>query len=280
MTANRKGWIECAPETLERARGGDAAGMNDLLRGVQDPVYGLALRMLADPEAARDATQDVLLRVARALPQFRGESSVSTWIYRIALNVLLTAARSAAEQRTTSFEVASDQLEQALAASATLDPVHDPVLVEQTKLFCTHGMLLCLDRGHRAAYILGEIFELPSETVAAALGITDEALRKRLSRARVAMTNFMRARCGLVNQAAACRCETLTSVAVAQGFVSPNRLRYAAQPTAAERQVKAQMQAYASAIDVFRDHPNYSSPDLVATLKSIALRGEVDSQSP
>ncbi len=273
MTGNRQGWIECAPETVERARGGDSAAIHELLGAIRDPAYALGVRMLADPEAARDATQEVLFRVSRALPRFRGESTVSTWVYRIAVNVMLTASRSAAEQRTTSFEVASDQLEQALDAADSCTPVNDPVLVEETRLFCTHGMLLCLDRGHRAAYILGEIFELPSSTVAGALEISEEATRKRISRARTAMNDFMRARCGLVSEAARCRCQTLTAVAVAQGFVSADRLRYATSPTLPERLLKAQLRKYASAIDVFRGHPHYENPDLEASLRVIAQQG-------
>jgi RNA polymerase sigma factor (sigma-70 family) len=271
VTRNRQGWIECATDVVERAREGDPDAVGELLGAIQDPVYALALRMLADPEGARDATQDVLLRVSRALPQFRADSTVSTWVYRIAVNALFTAAQSAAELRTTSFAAVAVQLEEALTASESLDPVLDPVLVEETKLFCTHGMLLCLDRGHRAAYILGEIFELPSSTVAAALEISEPALRKRLSRARSAMNEFMRARCGLVNESVRCRCEKLTSVAVAQQLVSANRLKYASHPTAGEREIKRQMQAYASAIELFRAHPHYASPELVRSLRAIAL---------
>jgi hypothetical protein len=79
VTGNRHGWIECATDVVERARGGDALAVEQLLASIQNPVYALALRMLADPEGARDATQDILLRVSRALPQFRKESTVSTW---------------------------------------------------------------------------------------------------------------------------------------------------------------------------------------------------------
>lgn len=270
MTRNRQGWIECSPEVLAGACEGDAAAVERLLRSLQDPVYALALRMLADSEAARDATQEVLLRVSRSIGGFRGESSMSTWAYRIAVNVLLTATRSASERRTTSFELVEEQLDRALAASERLDPIDDPVLIEETKLFCTHGMLLCLDRGHRAAYILGEIFEVASSTVAAALEISEEALRKRLSRARVAMNEFMRARCGLVNEAVRCRCEKLTAVAIAQELISPDRIQYALHPTAGERALRGEMQAYASALDLFRDHPHYLAVDLVTALRSVA----------
>jgi RNA polymerase sigma factor (sigma-70 family) len=273
VTKNRHGWVECDPEVVENARRGDVAALNGLLVSIQDPVYSLALRMLADPEGARDATQEVLLRVAKGLPKFRAESALSTWVYRVALNVLFASARSAAERRATSFDAVAGQLDEALAAAEFQKPVADPVLVEETRLFCTHGMLLCLDRGQRAAYILCEIFEVSSSTVADALGITGQTLRKRLSRARAAMNEFMRARCGLVNEAARCRCAKLTAVAVAQKLISADRLRYALHPTAAESAIKRQMKAYASAIELFRDHPRYASPELMKTLRLIEAEG-------
>lgn len=231
MRAKSTAGIQCADEAVARARAGDAASLHSVLESVQAPIYALAIRMLADPEHARDATQDALIRIARGLPEFRADASFSTWVYRVALNVLLTTVKRDAETRL------------------------DPVLIEETKLFCTHGMLLCLDREQRATYILGEILEVPGETVAAVLGVSQEAFRKRLSRARASMSEFMRARCGLVNGSARCRCEKLTSVAVPQKLISPDRLRYATHPTRAERSLKRTIAAYAAAITSFGPTP-------------------------
>ncbi len=69
-----------------------------VLEQIQNPVYGLALRMLWHPEDARDATQEILLRILQSLESFRGDSSFMTWVYRVAANHLRNFRKSHIEQ--------------------------------------------------------------------------------------------------------------------------------------------------------------------------------------
>lgn len=247
---------------IDPARAGDAAAVDALLGAMQDPVYGLAIRMLADPEDARDATQEILLRVALHLASFRGDSSFSTWAYRVAANHLLTARarRTEAAEGVDTFDDAAQQIAAAVAASAGRSS-DDDVLIKEVKLFCTHGMLLCLDRPHRLAYILGEILELESEEGAAILEITAEAFRKRLSRARTKLDAFLRGSCGLVNRDCACRCATLVPPTVELGLIDPARLRYARHPThGSAEQLREHIEAFRDAAALFRSQPDYAAP--------------------
>ena len=79
------------PEQLQRARQGEPAALDALLLALQAPVYNLALRILGRREDAQDASQEILLRITTHLASFRGDSQFSTWAFRIASNVLLTA---------------------------------------------------------------------------------------------------------------------------------------------------------------------------------------------
>jgi len=88
-------------------------------------------------------------------------------------------------------------------------------------------MLQCLDRAHRLAYILGEIFDLPAPEAAEALGLSSALFRKRLQRAREAIETFTRAHCGLVSDTADCRCNRRVPVAVQLGRVEPEQLLFA-----------------------------------------------------
>lgn len=74
--------------TIELARRGDRMAQAVLLSALQDPWYRMCLSLLRDAEGARDATQETALRVLRLLPQFRGESSITTWSMGIAINVV------------------------------------------------------------------------------------------------------------------------------------------------------------------------------------------------
>jgi RNA polymerase sigma-70 factor, ECF subfamily len=75
-----------------------------LLRQYQIKVFHLAFSMLDNREQAEDAAQEIFIRIWRALPGYRGQASVSTWIYSIARNACLTALKSAGARRTVSLE--------------------------------------------------------------------------------------------------------------------------------------------------------------------------------
>ena len=76
------------PLLLDRARRGDQAAFAALIRMHQASVFSIGYRMLNRRDAAEDLAQDVFLRIHRGLPYFRGESKLTTWIYRIVINLL------------------------------------------------------------------------------------------------------------------------------------------------------------------------------------------------
>jgi hypothetical protein len=141
------------------------------------------------------------------------------------------------EQRSMSFEEFGEDLARGLSD----DPLyveHDvehELLLEEVKIGCTLAMLLCLDRNHRLAYILGEIVELDHHEAAEVLEITPAAFRKRLSRARASITSFVTSRCGLVNPANACRCRRRVATAIDLGRVHPAKLLFASSLDHAKR---------------------------------------------
>ena len=219
---------------VERARAGDRRALEIVMRAVQRDIYGMALRFLWHPQDAEDASQEILVRVLRGLREFRGDSSFRTWVYRIACNALLSLRKKRMESRAVSFEEFGEDLARGLSDSP-LRVEHDldqALLLEEVKVGCTLALLTCLDRNHRLAYILGEILELDHREAATVLSIAPATFRKRLSRARQAITSFMTSRCGLVNPSSACRCRRRVAAAVHLGRVAPGNLLFA---TSAER---------------------------------------------
>jgi RNA polymerase sigma factor (sigma-70 family) len=269
--------MEIDPTLIERARGGDREALDEVVRGTKDMVFNLAIRMLGSPTDAEDATQEILIRIVTHLGSFRGDSAFRTWAYRVASNHLLTTRKRGAELRADSFDALEDRLAENLAAG---DPaVDDQMLVHEAKLICTSTMLACLDRDHRLAYILGEIFELASDEGAAILEISSDAFRKRLSRARDRMGEFMGKQCGLVNPASACRCAKQAGHAVQAGYLDPKRLAWGALGCRPERKPErvADLDTVARAIEVFRSSPEFIAPaSLVAEIKRILDGGSSD----
>jgi len=197
------------PTTLEEmarsALEGDRAALESLARALQGDIYGLALRMLWNREDAEDATQEILVRVVTRLSQFDFRSRLKTWVYRVAVNYILDARKSAIERLHLSFERFAEDLAEGVQSAAP-DATERSLLIEEVKVACALAMLQCLDRPHRLAYVLGELMDFSGPEAADALGISPALFRKRLQHARRAIVEFSTSHCGLVSDSAACQC--------------------------------------------------------------------------
>ncbi|HTF54127.1 MAG TPA: RNA polymerase sigma factor [Pseudonocardia sp.] len=246
-------------ELVARAVDGDADALEQVVRTVQDAVYRLALRMTGLPADAEDATQEILIRVITRLSSWRAEAALTTWAYRIAVNYLLNQRRrSALERRELTFEELGAELADGLTEYQGPDA---GLLAEEVRLRCTQAMLQCLDRAERLVYVLGEVFELPSEHAAWVLDTTAAAYRKRLERARRQVRAFVAGNCGLVNPDAACHCSRRIVAARAAGRLQPGNLGLARHPTTTGVPAAArQMHQLHDAASVLRSHPDYAVP--------------------
>ena len=222
------------PTTLEtlarRALDGDRDAVADLVRGLEPSVRALALRMLWHREDAEDATQEILVRVVTRLSQFDFQSQLKTWAFRVAKNYLLDVKKSCVEGRGLTFESFGDDLAQGQSTAGPADGEHS-VLTEEVKIGCTLGMLQCLDRPHRLAYVLGEIMDLSAPEAAEALDLDPAAFRKRLQRARESIETFTRAHCGIVSESAECQCNRRVPIALRLGRVRPDAVMFARDGT-------------------------------------------------
>ena len=255
-------------DIARRAVNGDRDALDSLVRGLQGDVYGLSLRMLWNREDAEDATQEILVRTVTRLSQFDFRSKLKTWVYRIAVNYILDVKKSPVERLHLTFERFGDDLLDGLSSDGPADAERS-LLTEELKVGCTLGMLQCLDRPHRLAYILGEIFELPGPEAAEALTISSELFRKRLQHARAAIESFTRAYCGLASDTAACACHRRVPAALRAGRVRANALDFASAASSFQetRELIRQVEAARRALEVHRtSQPRRASVDFVRRL--------------
>ena len=242
------------------ALAGDSKALESVVAAVQDDVYRLALRMLWHPEDARDATQEALIRIVTRLGSYRGEAALRTWAYRVAANHILNFRKSRVERENLTFRRFGEDLQEGLAEPDPNLP-DAGLLAEEVKLGCTLGMLLCLDRDERLAYVLSDVFELPSREASLICDTTPGAFRKRASRARVKLRDFVAAHCGLVNRDAACRCDRRVEAAVRSGRVRPHVLQFARRPDV-EAGV-GEMERLHDVASLMKSHPKYNAPESV-----------------
>jgi RNA polymerase sigma factor (sigma-70 family) len=262
-----------------RARAGDRQALEDLIERHQMWIYNIALRMLFHPQDAEDATQEILIKVVTRLSSFEGRSSFRTWLYRIVVNHLLNVKRGREESKITTFSAYGDALEN----TPDLDPP-DPkgaspdenLLVTEAMLACTSGMLLCLDREQRLAYILGAILGVTDTVAAEVLELTSENFRQRLARARRDLRNFMNDKCGLVNPANPCRCAKKTRGFIQAGHVDPENLLFVRERICNTREAAPKTYQAIKTLDdkcaeIYRGHPFYRAPDLVQMVRRLVL---------
>jgi RNA polymerase sigma factor (sigma-70 family) len=262
-----KGMDSKIESLVEKAKQGDREALEQVVAGIQDMVYGLAIRMLSHPSDAEDATQEILIKVVTHLAEFRGESAFTSWVYRIASNHLLTTRKRRAERQEITFESCGRHVDEALACEKlrTSPEAEQGLFVEEMMILCTHAILLCLNRDLRVTYILGEILELTSEKTAYILGITPAAFRKRLSRARKQIRDVMQTTCGLVNTGNRCRCARLAPYFVEAGWINPEKLLFSVHPRHKEA-IGPAAEAFEALDDggrvaaLFRAQPEYIAP--------------------
>jgi len=257
-------------ELLAAAKAGDAEAVETLLTSVRDRIYRLSLRMVTHRADAEDATQEILVKILTRLATFRGDAKFTTWAHRIAVNHLLDRKKSAVERMELTFEMYGDDLRHGL--SATTGPSPDAeLLAAEVRLGCTQAMLTCLDREHRVAYVLGEVFEVSSADGAYICGVPAATYRKRLSRARDRVRSFVGGNCGLVNPEAPCRCSKRIDTAVSLGRIDPTKPEFASHP--AEDGVE-QMERLFDAAALMRSHPAYTTPEDVTAKISALISSE------
>ncbi len=160
------------------ARSGDRSAFDELVKATYTDMYTLAYRLTGNEEDARDVVQDAYLRAYRGLRRFRGDARFTTWMYRITANCASTHLAKRARTRHDDLDDEFDLVD--------TEPEHDPERqaesgYERDRLA---RALAELPPRLRAVIVLRDIYDLPHESIAAELGITEAAAKVRLHRAR------------------------------------------------------------------------------------------------
>lgn len=214
-------------ELIDSAVNGSMAALEALIYRHQHFIYNIALKMMGNVQDAQDITQEVLIKIITKLSQFKKESNFRTWLYRITFNHFLQTKKSMSEMATASFEMVGKQLDSIPnQALSVLEESEMRDEIEETKLTCMSGMLLCLERDQRLVFILGELFNVNHDLGANLLNISKDNFRQKLSRARKDLYNFMNNKCGLIRKENPCRCSGKTKGFIRAGKVNPDNLQF------------------------------------------------------
>ncbi|MDR3207466.1 MAG: sigma-70 family RNA polymerase sigma factor [Oscillospiraceae bacterium] len=178
-------------EWVRQAAAGDRAAFEALARAYEKKVYSLALRMSHDREDAFDLSQDIFLKLYRTLPQFRGESAFSTWLYRLAYNVCLDFTRKRARRRELPLSPRPDGADSPPAEWPDLRYAPENEYEKKELRAAVAQAMDDLSPEHRAVLTLRDIEGLSYEEIAEALTLPTGTVKSRLARAREGLRGIL-----------------------------------------------------------------------------------------
>lgn len=194
--------VETADDSvlLQRFSGGDESAFTEIVNRYRAKIFSLTLNLLHNAADAEEITQDTFIRAYRGLERFRGESSLSTWLYRIALNLARNRYWYFFRRRRQNWvsldRPLNDESQATLAdlvAATDQDPAQETVTGEFTALIAT-----CMDRldqKHREILIMRNVLDLSYEEIARALAINVGTVKSRIARAREYLRSLLAELC-------------------------------------------------------------------------------------
>ena len=208
-------------ELVKKAVAGSRHALEAVVKQIQPSVYSLALRMLFHPQDAEDATQEILIKIITHLHGFRFESTFRSWALRIATNHLSGMRRKKFRIPNMDLAEAQNVIDRAEARGWFSNPLAAPAPFLEVEMIsaCTQALLQALNRNQRVAFILGAIVEVSSIEGAYILDISPAAFRKRLSRARHLIVDFLSTNCGFFVKTNRCKCTGIVAGHMASGWM-------------------------------------------------------------
>jgi RNA polymerase sigma-70 factor (ECF subfamily) len=165
---------------LARARGGDLDAFAEIVRRHEQRVRAVLVRLLDDERDVEEATQDCFVQAWRHLDRFRGEATIFSWLYRIAVNEALARLR---RKQLPVTELDEGEGARAVPAQARDEP-HHVAEADALQAFVA-GRIRALPLDDRAALVLRDLVGLSNAEVADVLGISVPAAKSRIHRARM-----------------------------------------------------------------------------------------------
>jgi len=173
-----------AKSLIERAQNGDERAFDELVRAHQRDVFKLALKLLGNYELALDASQETFIRAWRALPRFRGDSTISTWLHRITVNTSFNLSKKAQRHRTIQL---GDQDERLECSGETPEEAGERIELSAR----LRSALSQLAPNLRDVVVMKDVQGYSHAEDAKMLSISVGAAKVRLHRARVALREML-----------------------------------------------------------------------------------------
>ena len=184
-------------ELIRRLQVGDEEAVKDLADRYRHRIFQMALRHMRNREDAEEVTQDVLMKVYRKIDAFRGDSALSSWIYRITFNTAMSRLRSsklarAAQQRESAHQL-DEQAGREVRQPADWSNMPDEELLRAQLRRAVVAAIQELPEIYRVPVVLRDIEGLSTEEASTRLHVKDQTLKSRLHRGRLMLRTRLQA---------------------------------------------------------------------------------------
>lgn len=186
---------------LKRSKDGDIQAFEQLIENYQTKVFNIALRIIGNYDDANDLAQEVFLRVYKSIKSFKGESSFSTWIYKITKNVCLDEIRKRRNKNVISLDeeikLNSGEVTRQVESS---DDTPDVALEKSEMKDLINKAISELSDEHRVVIVLRDIQGFSYEEIAKIIDCPEGTVKSRINRARKALKKILKSKRELLNQ--------------------------------------------------------------------------------
>ncbi len=175
---------------IRRAQAGDVEAFNGLVAAYQDRVYNLAYRIMGEPAAAADATQEAFIAAFRGLRDYRG-GQFKSWLLRIVTNACYDELRRRKRRPADSLDDLAPESDDPLPLPGNDETPEDHALRGELRR-ALEDCIRALPPEHRALVVLRDVEDFDYQTIARTTGLELGTVKSRLSRARAALRDCLR----------------------------------------------------------------------------------------
>ncbi len=187
---------------LEKAKSGDVAAFESLIQGCQKKVFNIALRMLENKDDAFEVSQEVFIKIFRSLSNFKGNSSFSTWVYKITVNICLDEIRKRKNARVLSLDETVKYKDSEVQLQIQDDGPTPDIEAEKNEIKrVVNNAIKDLNEEHRMVIILRDIQGFSYEEISQMTSCPEGTVKSRLNRARQSLKEILKSKKELFDNA-------------------------------------------------------------------------------
>nr|WP_068555001.1 sigma-70 family RNA polymerase sigma factor [Thermotalea metallivorans]KXG77098.1 ECF RNA polymerase sigma-E factor [Thermotalea metallivorans] len=177
---------------IEKSKQGDVESFETLIREYQTVAFNIAFRMLGNMEDANDVTQEALIKVYKSIKTFHGQSSFSTWLYRIVTNTCLDELRKRKRQKAYSYhhpiETEDGEIERDMEDYGNST---EEIVERKETIKSIQDAINALPEQHKTVIVLRDIRGFNYEQIAEILDCPQGTIKSRISRARISLKEII-----------------------------------------------------------------------------------------